>query len=345
MHAPHAMTDAPVSAAPAAATASHTALPRTATRPGAGEFVPGGTVLPGPSMVPTHDAFSTPTTSAAAAMAAAALPSCGPLPTDFTSYFLPPSAAHAAADGAAAYPTPGVAYADYSAPHSALPHPPGEALAIANGQLEAALQEVARLSLVTGVSSPLVRSPLTLPAMHLGVLPEGTYTRPPERPHRSPNASRASSVVSFPSYSSSGSSCALSSADTEVMLPPPAAEVAAGALLKVTKQDDIFSSKDLSSLLCTCKKDAVAGWDVTIMGRIKAKCGAAHRVLTYTDAELAALPAAAAAIARGYDSMLAGHFLATLQGDTPEVRLRRSIIASREAKAPGTFHRLRRCSD
>ena len=210
-----------------------------------------------------------------------------------------------------------------SAPHSALRHAAvGAELAHLSGQLNAAMNELQRVTLVSGVPSPLVRSPLALPAVRLDELTRA-YEEPQPRSMRcSPIASRSASVVSFPSYRGGSSGHTLSSADTY--------------LAPSKKFEDIFSSKELASLACTCKKESVAAWDVMIMGRIQTKNSAAHRVLTYTDAEFAALPTGVAADARGLDSMLAGHFLAVLQGNSPEVELRRSVIASREAKAPGT---------
>ena len=200
-----------------------------------------------------------------------------------------------------------------------------------SGQLEAAKQEIGRLSLLAGVPSrPLAASPLTPPAIQFTEL-QAMHT-PPERPQSSPAASRASSVISFPSYDQQSS---LSSADTEVMLPPAAAEINSNVNQPYAKQQEVFSSKELSSLACTCEKDAVGGWDKTFLGRLRAKCAQAYTVLMYSDAEWDALPAAARAVAGGYDSVLAGHILATLQADTPAVKLRRSIIASREAATPG----------
>ena len=78
------------------------------------------------------------------------------------------------------------------------------------------------------------------------------------------------------------SKCTLSSAETEIELPRPAAEAASpGGGHKKAKQQDIFTGKEITSLYCSCEKDAVADWDVTVLGRVKSKCGAAHRVLMW----------------------------------------------------------------
>ena len=270
-------------------------------------------------MVPTEETFSTPLQPDALAHGThgQAASAC----EGGWGYFAPrvpgASTQHVDASGAAGYPTPGVAYQPMSAPHNASPHDAHAAyneLELLSGQLDAAMREIHRISLVTGVPSPLVRSPIALPAMRLDELAHA-YDEPPPRMRGSPIASRSTSVKSFPSYEGSSSGCTLSSADTQLRPTPNA------------KPDDIFSSKELSSLACTCKKEAVAAWDVMIMGRIRTKNSAAHRVLMYTDAEFAALPADVAADARALDCMLAGHFLAVLQGNTPEVELRRSLGA------------------
>ena len=51
----------------------------------------------------------------------------------------------------------------------------------------------------------------------------------------------------------------------------------------------------------------------------------------------AALSPAARAVARGYDAVLGGHLLATIQASTPRAKLIRAIIAEREEDAPGTI--------
>ena len=90
-------------------------------------------------------------------------------------------------------------------------------------------------------------------------------------------------------------------------------------------------------MACTCEPEDIASWDVTVMGRIGSKKPAAAKVLRYSDAEIAAMPAAARAVVRGYDNVLAGHFIAMLQGNTKAVKLRRSIIAKREKRSPSTI--------
>ena len=287
-------------------------------------------------MVPTEETFSTPLQPDALAHGThgQAASACEGGWGYFASRVPGASTQHVDASGAAGYPTPGVAYQPMSAPHNASPHDAHAAyneLELLSGQLDVAMREIHRISLVTGVPSPLVRSPIALPTMRLDELAHA-YEEPPPR-----HASPSETVVSFRSYDGSSSGNTLSSADTCLQLPPPAAEARGyWAAPTVKKQDDIFTSKELASLTCSCKKEAVAAWDVVMMGRIQHKSNAAHRVLTYTDAEFAALPAGAAALARGLDSMLAGHYLAVLQGSAPEVELRRSTIASREAAAPGT---------
>ena len=88
---------------------------------------------------------------------------------------------------------------------------------------------------------------------------------------------------------------------------------------------------------CTCERDDIPVWDVMLLARLKTKSAAAHRVLSYSNAQLAALSPAARAVARGYDAVLGGHLLATIQASTPRAKLIRAIIAEREEDAPGTI--------
>ena len=105
----------------------------------------------------------------------------------------------------------------------------------------------------------------------------------------------------------------------------------------VVTRPEIFSTKELTSLKCSCEKDDVAAWHVTLMARLKSKCAPAHKVLTYTDKQVAALSPEAKAIALAYDVVLGGHLLAVVQADTPHGKLVRSTIAEREEDNPGTI--------
>ena len=88
-------------------------------------------------------------------------------------------------------------------------------------------------------------------------------------------------------------------------------------------------------MACDCEPDSIASWDTTMMGRLESKCAMAHRVLLYSDAEIASMSPDARAVVRGYDVVLAGHMLAMLQAKTKRVKLMRATIASREKRSPG----------
>ena len=75
---------------------------------------------------------------------------------------------------------------------------------------------------------------------------------------------------------------------------------------QIGEVSEVFTFKELQSLACSCKPDAVAAWDTTVVGRIASSRPAAYKTLMLTDAEIAALPLPAQAVVRGYDSMLAG---------------------------------------
>ena len=84
------------------------------------------------------------------------------------------------------------------------------------------------------------------------------------------------------------------------MLPNPTTEAGGGAEPRSTARvvrEEIFGHKELSSLMCSCEKDEVAAWDTTVLGRLKAKNAAAHKVLLYTNDDYAALQPDARAIA------------------------------------------------
>ena len=86
---------------------------------------------------------------------------------------------------------------------------------------------------------------------------------------------------------------------------------------------------------CSCERDEVEAWRIMFMGRLGAKNAAARKALEYTDAEFAALPADARAIAMAYDVTLGGHLLTVLQGSSQRVKLVRNTIAERECDMPG----------
>ena len=111
------------------------------------------------------------------------------------------------------------------------------------------------------------------------------------------------------------------------------AGAAAGA--PTLKVPDIFPSKELYTLACTCEPDAVAAWDAMLTGRICARSFAAYKTLMYSPSEIAAMTPDARAVVHAYDGMLAGQLLATLQGDAPRVKLVRATIAAREKMMPG----------
>ena len=89
-------------------------------------------------------------------------------------------------------------------------------------------------------------------------------------------------------------------------------------------------------MACSCERDEIEAWHITFIGRLGAKNPAARKALEYSDAEFAALPPDARAIARAYDVTLGGHLLAVLQGSSQRVKLVRNTIAERESDAPGT---------
>ena len=123
------------------------------------------------------------------------------------------------------------------------------------------------------------------------------------------------------------------------MLPEPAARTGLHAGAHGITRGAIFKSKELESLACSCEPDEVAAWDITFLAQLKSKSpagAAAHKVLLYTAAEFAALPADVEAVARAYDVVLGGHLLALIQADTQRAKLVRSTVAEREADAPGT---------
>ena len=283
----------------------------------------------GPSMVPTSGSFSTPMSTSArqsGGQPGAAYPQCGPLPPE--SLFGRPS------ELSAQWPTPGVAYASFpgalsSQQQPAMHMPPDAAqaeIAALTAQLAAAMGEIRHLSnIVRSAASPAPEAmPLRIPLanmMNMQSSPWGTD-------HQSIGAS-------FATITSSRTSDGSADFD-EDLLPVPAAAAHALATGRATDCDDVFSSKELQSLACSCEPDALAEWDTTFLGRVSSRRPAAYKALMFTDAEIAALPPPARAVVRGYDSVMAGHILATLQGSSPDVKLVRKRIAAREKRAPGS---------
>ena len=216
-------------------------------------------------------------------------------------------------------------------------------------RLDDALHEINRLSLL--VSPPSPQQPparIHVPLAQLNVPSARASPHPSHSPSRPgldsvfktiTSTSRAASHHAPDIFRASvAGSIAASSSDTDYddLLPVPKADTCSGAEMSSVPVPDVFSSKELAAMPCTCEPADVGAWDVMIMGRIAARKPAAARVLRYTDDEIAAMPPAARAVVQGYDIMLAGAFIATLQGHTKPVRLRRSIIARRESKNPGT---------
>ena len=180
---------------------------------------------------------------------------------------LPTAGSHAAVSSmprADEWPTTGVAYVPYGA------QPDARLVLAADGGLEAALRaEIARLARLSGVPARRILSPLTVPPVGLSGM-EGAYGSPNGTPtvvsYASYESRSASPSASRTSSSGGTTRCSLSSADTDVVLPRPAAEVAAlGGGQGDAKQPDIFSGKEISSLYCSCEKDAVGDWDVTVI--------------------------------------------------------------------------------
>ena len=150
------------------------------------ESAPGGTAGGGPRMVPTDETFSTPLQPDALAHGTHghAASACDGGWGYFASRVPGVSTQHVDADGTTGYPTPGVAYEAYDVPlgaHLQAHAAPSADMVPFNVQLEAAMREVERISMVAGVPSPLVRSPLMLPTVRLDELPPVGGPLPP--PH------------------------------------------------------------------------------------------------------------------------------------------------------------------
>ena len=152
-----------------------------------------------------------------------------------------------------------------------------------------------------------------------------------------PRPSAAPSVVSLASLAASTTTA--SGADAyDDLLPSPAATGPRGAVAASIKRADIFTQKELVSMPCTCKPEAVPGWQVMFLGRVEARSGPALKCLQYTDEEVATLPADARAVFRGYDITMGGHLLAVIDADekNADAALVRTKIADRESEKPGT---------
>ena len=238
------------------------------------------------------------------------------------------------------WPTPGVAYVPMphmqpqytQSPYMQPQHTQSPALdasraevAELTAKLAAATGEIERLaSIMRGVQQPMPYG-YDQPYVPLGLLTAPSMARP----------SPSRSATSFATITSSTSEATGDADGVEEMLPIPAAATHVLAAGRATACNDIFTSKELQSLLCNCEPDSVAEWDTTFLGRVASRCPAAYKALMYSDAEISVLPPSALALVRGYDSILAGHILAVIQGDTPEVKLVRKRIAARESSAPG----------
>ena len=284
----------------------------------------------------------------------AAYPPSGPLPLMAGYIPVPPPQL------SQQYPTPGVAYAAYNEPvHMAYapPHatppqmsgrdPRDEEIARLTASLHTLAEQVRHLTHITGASPPpLYAMPLHVPPTHHNLHTPLSPRRPPSPTDSMASFATITSSSKMPRAAASvcGSHRGTLYSDAEVsereadghLLPVPAA-AGEDYMHEVATRDEIFTSKELTgALACTGEPDAIAAWDVTFMGRLKSKNPVAHRVLLYTDAEIAAMPPSAQAVVRGYDSVLAGHLLAVLQADTSRVKLLRATVASREKAAPGT---------
>ena len=346
--------------APAAAAAYAASEPdRLHALPAHCEPASGGPLGPGPSMVPLSETFSTPPITSQSVpplgvQPSAAYPPGGPLPLMAGFVPIPPS------QPSRQYPTPGVAYAPLHTPlhlaHTTPPHPYArdprdDEIARLNAELQALAGQVRHLTRVATMSpSPQLAMQLHMPPTHQNLHHPLPSNRPPSPPESMASFATITSSSKMPeaaakvcgSHRSSRCSTIYSNSEAsereadEQLMPMPAAAGDA-CMDAVATRDEIFSSKELTgALACSGEPDTIAAWDVTIMGRLKAKNAVAHRVLLYTEAEIAAMSPSARAVHRGYDSVLAGHFLAVLYGDTPRVKLLRATIAAREKAAPGT---------
>ena len=88
-----------------------------------------------------------------------------------------------------------------------------------------------------------------------------------------------------PSVHSLASTTSSADADDE-LLPVPARALHAGGTgsRPISPRPEIFSYKELASMPCSCKPEAIAGFQTMFGGRLKAKNGAAFKCLTYTEA-------------------------------------------------------------
>ena len=290
-------------------------------------------------MVPTSGLFSTPS-SASCALPAASVP---PSTTYATSGPLPRGVAlQMPMFSPAQWPTPGAAYRPYDEPPPYEPSPQAVHLphldeesrevAVLTARLDAAMDYIQQLTHVVR-GAPSSTPPPTMPYEPLAEMRVPTLGRPPPSP---PSTHSSATFATITSSSRSTTPQPTERPFDASQLPTPAAHKVMPYSAAVTKIDDVFSSKELASMPCTCEPDAIAAWDVLYMGRLSSRSPAAHKVLLYTEAEIAAMPPAAKPTVYGYDVMLAGQILATLQGTTPRVKLMRANIASREKKSPGT---------
>ena len=309
-----------------------------------------------PRMVPLGE-FATPPTEHLPQPGSTPYATHGPLPPLHTFAHQPPAYA------AQQYPTPGVAYDPYNPMQSPYIQPQSShtyygrdtEVAALTAQLQAAMGEINRLSMLAAPPSPQNwLAPIQVPLAQLNVLQSTRALQ--QSPNRSDCGSSFDTITSSscavpsnnaphvatsvaPSSRRRAPSIAESSISTEeandALLPMPAADARAGTMSSSVHIPDVFSSKELSAMPCTCEPEDVAAWDVMVMGRLGSRKPAAAKVMRYSDEEIAAMPYPAQTVVLGYDIMLGGQLIAMLQGNTKAVRLRRATIARREKQNPG----------
>ena len=263
------------------------------------------------------------------------------------------------------YPTPGMAYEPYTGlytqrpPMYNPPQPPvGDArdseVAQLTAQVVALADQVRHLTALTAASPQPMEAPMPVALAQLTARPRPMIdmicNSLPSRSmdgfatvtSSSGEASRATTHAAPPSSDagrrgSDDTETLVSEHEADELLLPVPAAAAGAAGARTESRAQIFTSKEIESLACSCIPDAVGAWDVMFLGRLESKNAVAHRILLYTNTEIAAMSPAARAVVRGYDCVLGGHLLATLQADTPQVKLRRAKIATREKKFPGTI--------
>ena len=267
-HAPPTDHRIPVAAATHAPPSPEAAHPTASERATARcEPVPGDTLGRGPRMVPQCDSFFLPSdlshTLSDGAMHASADPMYG-----WPSFTPSGAPQYSQPRGARQWPTPGAAYMPMQA-LGATPPPPmytdprDDRIMHLSMKLDEALLQIERL---------------TPPR----AMPRHSYPSPP-RPGSPSLAS--SDFATITSSSGSLSDAPTVIADDNALLPSPAGKCGGASATPATKtvltRSDIFSSHELKSLPCSCERDEIAAWDVTLMARLESKNAAAHKVLEY----------------------------------------------------------------